>query len=197
VSLDVVLERVVGILGTARVPYMLTGSLAAAYYATPRATQDVDVVIDPPEAGLRQIVDQFLSAGYYVDRDAALAALESRGQFNVIDPDSGWKVDLIIRKERPFSEAEFDRRATASLLGVEVSLATPEDLLLAKLEWAKLADSALQRRDVLQLLERSLERMDLQYVEHWIQELGLEAEWSRIQEQRSESLDRGESSDGG
>ena len=89
------------------------------------------------------------------------------------------------------------RGPTASLLGVEVSLATPEDLLLAKLEWAKLADSALQRRDVLQLLERSLERMDLQYVEHWVQELGLEAEWSRIQEQRSESLDRGEASDGG
>jgi len=190
VSLDAFLKRVVGILEDAWVPYMLTGSLAAAYYATPRATQDIDVVIDPGEAGLEQLVDEFSAAGYYVDRETARAALESRGQFNVIDPDSGWKVDLIVRKARPFSEAEFERRSTASLLGVEVSLATPEDLLLAKLEWAKLADSALQRRDVLQLLERSSDRMDLEYVEHWAKELGLEAEWTRIQKQRSESSQR-------
>jgi len=187
VSLDAFLKRIVGILEEAGVPYMLTGSLAAAYYATPRATQDIDVVIDPREADLRRIIDEFSAAGYYVDRETALAALESRGQFNAIDPDSGWKVDLIVRKERPFSQVEFERRSTTSLLGVDVSLATPEDLLLAKLEWGKLADSALQRRDVLQLLERSLDRMDLEYVEHWVKELGLEAEWTRIQEQRSES----------
>ncbi len=186
-SLDAFLKRIVGILEEAGVPYMLTGSLAAAYYATPRATQDIDVVIDPREADLRRIIDEFSAAGYYVDRETALAALESRGQFNAIDPDSGWKVDLIVRKERPFSQVEFERRSTTSLLGVDVSLATPEDLLLAKLEWGKLADSALQRRDVLQLLERSLDRMDLEYVEHWVKELGLEAEWTRIQEQRSES----------
>lgn len=147
-------------------------------------------MIDPGEAGLEQIVAEFSAAGYSVDRETALAALESRGQFNVIDLDSGWKADLIVRKARPFSQAEFERRITASLLGVEVSLATPKDLLLARLEWAKLADSALQRRDVLQLLERSLDRMDLEYIEHWVKELGLEAEWTRVQKQHGGSSER-------
>ena len=190
-NLGIFLRRVVEILDQAQVPYMLTGSLAAAYYATPRATQDIDVVVDPDEVGLQRVVDGFSNAGYYVDREVALEALEARGQFNAIDPASGWKVDLVIRKERPFSETEFERRRNASLLGVQVSLASLEDILLAKLEWAQLADSALQRRDVLQLLERSSDRLDLDYLEHWVHELDLEAEWKRLRQESGESEDRG------
>lgn len=67
------------------------------------------------------------------------------------NPEGGWKVDLIVRNGRPFSETEFGRRQKAELLGVEVSLATIEDVLLSKLEWSRLGDSELQRRDVLQL----------------------------------------------
>lgn len=143
-SLGALLKRVVEALEEARVPYMLTGSLAAAYYATPRATQDIDVVIDPGQAGLEGVVGGFTESGYYVDRETAHAALTSRGQFTVIDPDSGWKVDPTPRKDRSFSATEFERRGTASLLGIEVSLAAPEDILLAKLEWAKIGGSDLQ-----------------------------------------------------
>lgn len=174
------LRSVVEILDAAQVPYMLTGSLAAAYYATPRATQDVDLVVSPEAASLNRVVDGLLEAGYYVDREAALEALRTRGQFNAIDPDSGWKVDLLLRRERPFSLAEFDRRGTASLLGVEVSLASLEDVLISKLEWAKLGDSELQRRDVVQLLDRAAERIDLEYVERWVEELGLGTEWDGV-----------------
>ena len=120
------LQRVVEVLENAQVPYMLTGSLAAAYYATPRATQDVDVVVDPEGAALHRVVDGFLSAGFYVDRNAALDALRSRSQFNAIDPDSGWNVDLLLRKQRPFSKTEFERRGEATLLGVKVSVASLE-----------------------------------------------------------------------
>ena len=188
-SLATFLRRVVEILDEAHVPYMLTGSLAAAYYATPRATQDIDVVVDPGEAGVRRIVEGLRRAGYYVDREAALEAVETKGQFNAIDPESGWKVDLIVRKERPFSKTEFERRKPASLLGVEVSLASLEDVLIAKLEWAQLADSALQRRDALQLLERAEGRLDLAYLEHWVGELGLAAEWELVRLRSGESTE--------
>jgi len=182
VSLTTFLKRVVEILGEAEVPYMLTGSLAAAYYATPRATQDIDVVIEAQESGINRLVQGLLEAGCYVDRTAALEALRIRGQFNAIDPESGWKVDLIVRRDRPFSRTEFGRREMASLLGVEVSLASLEDVLIAKLEWSGLGDSELQRRDVVQLLERSGDRLDMGYLERWIRELGLEAEWQAIRD---------------
>jgi hypothetical protein len=177
VSLATFLRAVVEILEDSGVPHMLTGSLASAYYAAPRATQDVDLVIDIDPVALDRVVARLREAGYYVDQGAARQALESKGQFNAIDPVGGWKVDLIIKKDRLFSRTEFDRRTAASLLGVEVSLASLEDVLLAKLEWSQLGDSELQRRDVVQLLERSGDRLNLSYVERWVGDLGLSGEW--------------------
>ncbi len=55
-------------------------------------------------------------------------------------------------------------------------------MLLAKLEWSRLGDSELQRRDVTQLLERAGERMDLSYVERWVTDLGLSDEWKDARE---------------
>ena len=63
-------------------------------------------------------------------------ALAERDQFNLIDLTTTWKVDLIIRKDRPFSLSEFDRRVRSTILGVDVYQATAEDTVLAKLEWA-------------------------------------------------------------
>ena len=177
-SLAAFLREVTGILDEAGIPYMLTGSLAAAYYAVPRATQDLDVVIAAEEPAMERVVQGLLRAGFYVDRDAALEAGRTHGQFNAIHPDSGWKADLIVRKNRPYSRTEFERREPASLLGIEVPVASLEDVLIAKLEWGKRGDSALQRRDVVQLLERTWARLDRSYLDHWVAELGLRAEWN-------------------
>ncbi len=154
-SLTAFLRRVIQILDDAGVPYMVTGSLASAFYAVPRATQDLDIVVETEESGIRQVVQALLDAGYYVDRDAALEARRMHGQFNAIDPHSGWKVDLIVRRNRQYSSVEFERRIHATVMGVEVAMASLEDVLIAKLEWSMLGDSALQRRDVIQLLERT------------------------------------------
>lgn len=186
-SLASFLRTVVDLLDQAGIPYMLTGSLASAYYAIPRATQDVDVVIEAERRGIERIVGGLLGAGYYVDRAAALEAWTSRGQFNAIDPKSGWKVDFIIRKDRSYSLAEFERRERASLLDVEVEVASLEDVLIAKLEWSRLGDSALQRRDVDQLLERTWSRLDIPYIETWVMELGLHSEWTAALARRGES----------
>jgi hypothetical protein len=183
VSLAAFLRRVAEILDEAGVPYMLTGSLASAYYAVPRATQDLDVVIAAEEPGIERIVQGLLTAGCYVDRDAALEARRTHGQFNAIDPESGWKVDLIVRRDRPYSRTEFERRERVTLLGVEVAVASLEDVLIAKLEWGRLGDSALQRRDVVQLLERTWEQLDQSYLKKWVTELALQSEWDEARMQ--------------
>ena len=179
-SLSALLKRVVDILDDSRIPYMLTGSLAAAYYATPRATKDIDLVFEADEPGVNELVSRLREAGLYVDRGAALEALEAHGQFNAIDPSSGWKVDLIVRKDRAFSRSEFERREKAIILGISASLASLEDVLIAKLEWSKLGDSELQRRDVIELLERTWGRLDLEYIERWVRQLDLRFEWDAL-----------------
>lgn len=181
-SLETLLTMVVQVLEEAGVPYMLTGSVASAYYAHPRATQDVDFVIDAPLSRIHAVVDGLRARGLYVSRDAAEQAFHARGQFNAIDPVRGWKADLIFRKDRPFSEAEFGRRTPAVLVGVSVSLATPEDLIVAKLEWSQLGDSELQRRDVVQLVEKVWRTLDRSYIERWVEELGLQMAWAAILE---------------
>ena len=191
-SLTAFLRRVVEVLDQAGVSYMLTGSLAAAYYAVPRATQDIDVVIETEEPGLDRLIQGLLSAGWYVDRDAALEAWRARAQFNAIEPESGWKADFIVRKERSYSQEEFRRRERIALLGVELAVASLEDVVISKLEWSSLGESALKRRDVVQLLERTWPRLDRAYVDEWVARLGLDSEWQAAQAQAGHSPNRDE-----
>jgi hypothetical protein len=180
VSLAAFLQHIVRVLEASGVPYMLTGSLAAAYYAIPRATQDVDVVVDGDASDIANAVSRFLADGLYVSPEAAAEAVATRGQFNVIDSETGWKADVIIRKQRPFSEMEFSRRGSAHLLGVELTIVTLEDLVIAKLEWASKGESEHQLRDVAQLLRAGGDVMDRKYVERWVASLGLTGQWTRV-----------------
>lgn len=159
---------------------MLTGSLAAAFYGTPRATQDVDLIIDTRPANLQRLVDGLRAAGLYADLESALTALRTGGQFNVIDPTTGWKADLIFRKARSFSETEFGRRQPRELFGTEIALTTLEDLIIAKLEWSELGDSELQRRDIRALLEVAGDSIDQDYLSKWIDSLALRSAWERV-----------------
>lgn len=95
---------------------MLTGSLASAFYAVPRATQDIDVVIEAQREGIERLIQGLLAAGWYADRDAALEAWRGQSQFNAIEPDTGWKPDFIVRKNRAYSREEFSRRERISLI---------------------------------------------------------------------------------
>jgi hypothetical protein len=179
-SLADFLSLVVRVLDDAGIPHMLTGSMAAAYYSSPRATQDLDLVIEPTAAQVDVLIERFVAEGLYVSPEAAHEALGSHGQFNFIDPASGWKADLILRRERPFSTTEFGRRAEATVLGVAIALTTLEDLIIAKLEWSELDHSELQRRDLAQLVEHAGPALDRTYIDEWVRELGLEAAWRRI-----------------
>jgi hypothetical protein len=173
-----VLRRVVAALEQSGIPFMLTGSFAGAYHGVPRATQDIDLVIDPTTDQLVSLVRALPASEYYVDEAAALEALRQRGQFNVIDLDSGWKIDLILRKSRPFSEEEFARRIRVTFHALPVSVVTVEDLIVAKLEWAKLGESRRQIEDVTSLLRVRGPDLDREYLSGWIHQLGLEKEWS-------------------
>jgi hypothetical protein len=180
VSLSALLRRVVEILDDCDIPYMLTGSLAAAYYATPRATKDIDLVVEADESRLNDLVGRLQEAGLYADPGAALEALEAHGQYNAIDPSAGWKVDLIVRRDRAFSRSEFARRERTTIFGIDVSLVSLEDVLIAKLEWSKMGDSELQRQDVIELLERTWDRLDLGYLERWVGDLDLKSAWDAV-----------------
>jgi hypothetical protein len=158
---------------------MLTGSFASSLHGAPRVTHDVDVVIAPTLGTLETLLKQFPQDQYYVSRDAALQAYGSEGMFNVVDFATGWKIDFILRKSRPFSVEEFARRREEDLDGVRLHVASPEDIVVAKLEWAKLGESDRQVQDVASILSSRQADLDFAYLERWIHALGLSREWDR------------------
>jgi hypothetical protein len=174
-------RRVVALLEAAGVPYMLTGSFASSYHGLPRATQDIDFVIAPARDQLLDLVRRFPAAQYYVDEAAALEALTHESQFNVIDLATGWKIDFIFRRARLFSQTEFARRTRTEVQGLPLFIATAEDVLIAKLEWAQRGGSQRQLEDVAGLLRVRGVDLDLAYVTRWVEALGLSEEWGGAQ----------------
>ncbi|MGA8763321.1 MAG: hypothetical protein WB562_10695, partial [Candidatus Sulfotelmatobacter sp.] len=111
------MQRIAAELNRAGIPYMLTGSFASVFYGSPRSTQDIDLVIAANPAQLRALVESLARSEYYVDAGAALEALKHESLFNILDLKTSWKIDMIIRKSRAFSQEEFGRRRLANLKG--------------------------------------------------------------------------------
>jgi len=173
VSAADLLQEVVRALDDTGIQYMLVGSFASTSYGALRATQGIDIVIDPTAAALELFVTAFDDDRVYLSPDAARAAFAARDQFNLIDVTTGWKVDLIIRKERPFSRCEFGRRTRIRMLDVDGWVATAEDTVLAKLEWAAMGDSDRQIIDAATVLSVAAGRLDDAYLDQWAAELGV------------------------
>ena len=112
----------------------------------------------------------------------ARGALAARTQFNVIEILQASKIDLIIRRDRPFSAEEFGRRVTVDLsFARAVDVVTPEDAILSKLEWARRAgDSGRQLADARGVLQLN-PNLDRGYIERWAAQLGVADLWARIQ----------------
>jgi hypothetical protein len=182
-ALQGLLDRLVRLLDTANVPFMIAGSFASSAHGLPRTTQDLDIVVDPPSLeALDALVGAMSPDEYYVDAGAARDALRRRSMFNVIDHASGWKIDFIVRKNRAFSRDEFGRRMKLALLDVPVFVASPEDTIVAKLEWSKQSGgSERQRRDVAGIVATIGQQLDRAHVERWVRDLDLVDEWVAAQ----------------
>lgn len=165
------LAKVVEALDAAGINHMVTGSFASTFHGEPRMTRDIDVVIDPDETSIVLFTDQFDPTTFYVND--ATAATARRDMFNVIDVTTGWKVDLIVRRDRPFSEEEFRRRVPTTIGGVATYVASAEDTILSKLEWSHRSGSERQMHDVVAVIQVQRPTLDLDYLEHWATELDI------------------------
>jgi hypothetical protein len=176
-----VLPRITAALERVGIAYMITGSFASAYHGSLRSTQDIDLVIEATPVQLRALVESLPIGEYYVEIDAALDALKRTSMFNIIDQKSGWKIDMIVRKNRAFSREEFGRRQLITTQGLSFFVATAEDVVLAKLEWSKLSESQRQIADATSILKIRGDSLDRSYLGKWISELDLKTEWENAQ----------------
>ena len=166
------LELVLSRLDQFNIPYMITGSFASNIHSVPRATFDADVVIEVAPKSLKKFLDS-LAGEFYVSPEAAEEALKTRRMFNIIHLETGFKVDLIIKKDRAFSQNEFSRREKVTYMDQERWFATAEDMILAKLEWSRMGESEKQFKDALNVAKVQGKNLDRSYLQKWAQELGV------------------------
>jgi hypothetical protein len=156
-------------LSQAGIDYMLTGSLALAYYAEPRMTRDIDIVVAVEPKTADEFIRVFESS-YYVPIDAARQAIANQSMFNVLHNEFIVKVDLIIRKHTQYRQTEFNRRRQVQIYDLSIWIVSKEDLIISKLEWASDSHSEFQLRDVRKLLKSGY---DAAYLGEWTKQLGL------------------------
>ncbi len=169
------LRSTVELLDRAGIEYMVTGSFASSFYGEARSTVDLDVVVELDVTDVERLIESIDREIWYVSENELRQAGERRTMANLIDYSSGWKVDLLVRKARPFSELEFRRRRTVVLLGQPVVMASPEDVILSKLEWARDSASDRQLRDARSIAKVQRDALDTDYLAEQAVALGLSA----------------------
>ena len=166
--------------------YLVTGATATIFYGEPRFTNDIDVVVDLPGQRIGEFCRRFPPEESYLSEEAGQQAVPHKGQFSIIHPDSGLKVDVIMPEASPFNAARFARmRRVHAAENFDACFASPEDAIIKKMDYYQQGGSEKHLRDIAGVLKTSREEIDMAYITRWAAEMGLGDLWKTIQEQTS------------
>lgn len=176
------LHEMVTALEEAGIPFMIVGSVASGYHGEPRASYDVDIVIDANAEQVHRLAE-LVQPRHYIALEAALEAAAQRSAFAVVDLTTGLKTDLVIRQDRPFSIAEFERRQPALIAGVPAFVVSVEDCILSKLERSKQVASERHYQDAVKVARVAGADLDRAYLSKWAEALGVQELFARLLEE--------------
>lgn len=172
------LRFVVSVLERLDLRYFVTGSTVTIFYGEPRFTNDIDIVVDLPEEAVPEFCRQFPGEDFHVSQDAASDAVRRHSQFNIIQPSSGLKVDVIVPQLSEFNRSRFARaRRVQAGDGWGAAFSSPEDVILKKMEFFRGGGSDKHLRDITGVLKTSGSEIDRAYIDSWATTLGLAGIW--------------------
>lgn len=175
------LRYVAGVLERLGLSYFVTGSTATIFFGEPRLTNDIDVVVDLPSSRVQELCAAFPSPEFYLDEESVRRAVRRRGQFNIIHPSSGLRVDMVVPALSPFDRSRFARvRRVSPAADYDVAFSSPEDVILKKMEYYREGGSEKHLRDIAGVLKISGDEIDGSYVAEWAGLLGLSEIWQEI-----------------
>ncbi len=158
------------------ISYYICGSVASSAYGIARATLDIDVVSDIQTQQVHSLV-KMLESDYYIDQEMILDAIKRRSSFNLIHLGTMLKVDIFISGDRPHDKSALQRKRKDTLDEAheadEFYLASPEDVILKKLEWFRMGGESSERQwhDVVWIMKVQGDLLDKKYLRHWALEL--------------------------
>jgi hypothetical protein len=181
---DELLQRTVETLERLNLTYLVTGSMATILYGEPRFTNDIDIVVQLSAKRIGDFIQAFPRDEFYLDDERIRKAVESRGQFKVLHPASGLKIDVIIPEMDEFDRSRFTRaRRVRPANDYEATFASPEDVIVKKLQFQAEGGSDKHLRDIASVLRISGADLDRDYVTEWADRLGLREIWDLILDQ--------------
>lgn len=159
------------------ISYFVGGSLASSLHGVPRATQDVDIVVDIEIRHIEELVKAF-EAEFYIDADMIRDAIQHRSSFNIIHLGTMFKADIFVLNPDEASQEEMKRRKQYQVSDSPrqvLFLASAEDVILHKLYWFQLGGGVSERQwnDVLGVMRVQFETLDHYYLENAAQKRGI------------------------
>ncbi|OGE66323.1 hypothetical protein A3H85_00920 [Candidatus Daviesbacteria bacterium RIFCSPLOWO2_02_FULL_40_8] len=160
------LTQVTEVLDKLEIPYFITGGFAVSVWGRPRATFDIDIVVNLIEPEVPKLAEMLrgISEFGYIDENTAKEAIKTNGEFNFIDPDTGVKADFWVARDDEMAKEEYRRIKKKEINGQEVCFISPEDLILSKLRWYKISPSSRHLEDVESILKISGDILDKKYL---------------------------------
>jgi hypothetical protein len=157
------------------VAYVIGGSLASTLYGMVRTTQDSDIVAEMRSEHVQTFVAS-LQDEFFIDEEMIADSIRHNSSFNIIHRETMFKVDVFIPRPRPFLQSQFARAQKQVFVfeaAVSAKFASPEDTILAKLEWYRMGGEVSDRqwRDILGVLKTRAGELDLDYLRKWGNEL--------------------------
>jgi hypothetical protein len=170
------------------VKYALTGSVAAIFYGEPRLTHDADFVVLLNETQIQGLGSLFVASDFYVPPSEVIALeaeRESRGHFNIIHINSGFKADFYFVGDDPLNRWALADVQKLEFQGECVRLAPPEYIIVRKLEYYREGQSQKHLRDIRSILKISGENLNRDVLDRWIKRLGLKDQWREVHDESS------------
>lgn len=175
------LQKVIEAFEKLDIPYLVTGSVAAMAYGEPRLTNDIDIVAAIEERQIPGLLTAFPEHEFYISAEMIVEAIRHRSQFNIIQPSSGLKVDVMIRQNTPFDASRFQRaRRIHPAENYDANFAAPEDVIIKKMEFYKNGGSEKHLRDITGILKISGTEIDRAYIAAWAKTLALTVIWEAV-----------------
>lgn len=164
--------------------YMVTGAVAVIIYAEPRLTQDIDLVIELTIEGASKIREAFPPEEFYCPPEESLRVevhRRIRGHFNIIHLETAFRADCYIMGEDPLHHWGMSNRKKVDFEGESIWVASPEYVILRKLEYFREGGSEKHLRDIASILKIYSDRMAFNELLEKINQYGLEQEWEKAQ----------------
>ena len=163
--------------------YIISGSVASILYGEPRFTNDVDFVVFLREREIAMLTEIFPAPEFYVPPLEIIVSEVSRptkGQFNVIYADTGFKADFYTAGRDEFNAWGFRNSRQMTYRGEQVTVAPPEYVIVRKLEYFREGSSDKHLRDIRAMLNVSSDVIDREALNEWIKIRGVEKEWAKV-----------------